>query len=167
MGHGGRGPRPHGLPVCHSKEGSLVTSPGEPQQPRPDADDAPTIRCEACRSALDAPGREAVAFLLFEGRTVPVVGCADHLERFRATCGFATERTVELLQHRPAGGVPCPGCRLAPHNPYQPVVPVDDGVVAVLACSTHNTEIVERFRTGRRTRQQLTAPLDPPGSTNY
>ncbi len=137
-------------------------SPTEPgRRRRGDGGDIePPIQCEACRSALGEPGRESVAFLLVEGSTVPVVGCAFHLEQFRSVCGFTTETTAELLEHRPAGGVPCPGCRLAPHNPSQPVISLGDGVVAVLACPQHRSDLIERFRTGLRTRSQLSSSLD-------
>lgn len=139
-------------------------SPTEPGHRRRDdgGDAEPPVRCEACRAALEAPGRDTISFLLVEGNTVPVVGCETHLERLRAACGFTTEGSVELLGHRPAGGVPCPGCRLAPHEPERMAFPVDDGLVAVVACPRHRTGLLERFRSGVRTRRQLAASLDTP-----
>lgn len=136
----------------------------ETQQPRPDAPDGyPPIRCEACQSALQSPGREAISFLLLDTLTVPLVGCRDHLEEFRSVCGHTTQGTAKLLDHRPAGGIACPGCRLAPHNPQQPMIPLGDGIIAVLACPKHQSEIIERFHTGLQTRRQITSSLDFPG----
>jgi hypothetical protein len=135
-------------------------SPGDTPRPRPEPGDDAAIRCDACASALRSPGREAISFLLLDHLTIPLVGCADHLEQFRSVCGFTTEGTADLLAHRPAGGVSCPGCRLAPHDHRHPTVPVEDGVVVALACPTHRSEVVERFRTGLRTRRQLTSSID-------
>ncbi|MEF8827592.1 MAG: hypothetical protein V5A49_01080 [Haloarcula sp.] len=46
------------------------------------------------------------------------------------------------------------------HNPQQPVIQVQDGAVAVLACPKHQSEIITRFHTGLDTQQQLTAQFD-------
>jgi hypothetical protein len=40
------------------------------------------------------------------------------------------------------------------------MIAVEDGAVAVLACPDHQTDILDRFRTGLETQQQLTATLD-------
>ena len=116
--------------------------------------------CSACRSALRSPGRDSVAFLLLDTLTVPVVGCQEHLEQLRSICAHTTRGPTELLEHRPAGGVPCPGCRLSSNRVEQPVIPVGDGAVAVFACHAHSSELFERFDTGLRTRQRITASLD-------
>jgi hypothetical protein len=131
---------------------------GETHQPQPDVpEEPPEIQCTECASAHRSPGRNETSFLLLDALTVPVVGCSEHLEQFRSVCGHTTTQTVELLDHWPAGGISCPGCRLAPHNPYQPMIPVGGGMVAALACPTHQSEIVDRFHTGLQTRQQITA----------
>jgi hypothetical protein len=117
------------------------------------------IRCSACRAALESPSRATVSFLLVDQLTIPVVGCADHKDQFSEVCGLTTEDAARLLDHRPAGGVRCPGCRHSTHRSQQPVVPVTDGAIAVLGCEAHVDGIVERFRTGLRTRHRLTTSL--------
>lgn len=117
------------------------------------------IRCSACRAALKSPGRATISFLLVDQLTIPVVGCADHKGQFSEVCGLTTEDTARLFDHRPAGGVQCPGCRHSTHRSQQPVVPVTDGAVAVLGCEAHVNGIVERFRTGLRTRHRITTSL--------
>jgi hypothetical protein len=92
--------------------------------------------------------------------TVPLIGCDQHREQFTSVCGLTTESTADLLNHRPAGGINCPSCHLAPHNPGHPMIPVTGGAVAVLACPQHQAEIVDRFRTGLETQQQLTSSLN-------
>jgi hypothetical protein len=130
---------------------------GDTHQPQPDVrGEPPGIQCTECAAAHRSPGRDATSFLLLDALTVPVIGCPEHLESFRSVCGHTTKQTVELLDHWPAGGISCPGCRLAPNNPHQPMIPVDDGMIATLACPTHQTEIVNRFHTGLRTRRQIT-----------
>lgn len=119
----------------------------------------PPIHCDACRSALQSPDG-LPSFLLLDQLTVPIVGCTDHLTQFRSVCGYTTTATAELLDYRPAGGVSCPSCHLAVHNPQQPVIQVQDGAVAVLACPKHQSEIITRFQTGLDTQQQLTAQFD-------
>lgn len=132
----------------------------ERQQTQADArDEYPPIQCQACASAIRSPGREVTSFLLLDSLTVPLVGCSDHLEQFRAVCGHTTQQRADLLDHRPAGGISCPGCRLAPHNPYQPMISIDDGAIAALACSMHQAEIIDRFQTGIQTRQQITSSI--------
>jgi len=134
--------------------------PDDTRQRWPDTGGDAVIECDACASALRSSVREAISFLLLDHLTVPLAGCTDHLERFRSVCGFTTQATADLLDHRPAGGLPCPGCRLAPNEHRQPTVPVDDGVAVVIACPTHRSEVVERFRTGLRTHRRLTSSID-------
>jgi len=117
------------------------------------------IRCAACRAALESPGRDTISFLLVDQLTIPIVGCADHKAEFSEVCQLTSDDTARVLDHRPAGGVQCPGCRHSTHRSQQPVVPVTDGAVAVLGCGTHVGDIVERFRTGLRTRHRLTTSL--------
>lgn len=132
----------------------------EPKQPQPDIHEGyPTIQCEACESAHRSPDRAVTSFLLLDDLTAPLIGCSEHLERFRSICGHTTQQTADLIDHRPAGGIPCPGCRLAPHNPRQPMIPLDDGAVTVLACPRHQSEIVDRFYTGLETRQRITSSM--------
>ena len=121
-----------------------------------------SVQCDACESALHSPEGRSIAFLLLDQLTVPLIGCDQHREQFTSVCGLTTEDTPDLLSHRPAGGINCPSCHLAPHSPGHPVIPVQGGAVAVLACPQHQTEIVDRFRSGLETQQQLTAPLDTP-----
>ena len=122
-------------------------------------DDTPAVRCAACETALQSPGRDAVSFLLFDQFTVPLVGCRDHLEQFGSVCELTTAADATLLEHRPAGGVQCPGCRHAAHRTQYPVLPVGTGAVAVLTCATHQDDVIGRFRTGLQTQQHLTASL--------
>jgi hypothetical protein len=42
----------------------------------------------------------------------------------------------------------------------QPVIPVQDGAVGVLACPEHQTEIINRFQIGMETKEQLTSSID-------
>jgi hypothetical protein len=139
---------------------------GDTIQPPADPSSDHGIRCVDCASALRSPGRETVSFLLFDRFTVPLVGCEDHLEEFTAVCELATEDSARLLAHRPAGGLPCPGCRNAAYDTQQAVVPVGNGGLALLVCSTHRSAILGRFRAGLQIRQQLDASLDlsPPDS---
>lgn len=118
------------------------------------------VHCPACQSALHSPERDRVSFLLIDQFTIPLAGCDEHLDQFRSVCALTTTNEVELLDHHPAGGINCPGCRLAPHNPEQPVIPIEDGAVAVLACPQHQSDIITCFESGLRTRQQLTTSLD-------
>jgi hypothetical protein len=136
-------------------------SPADPSQQQPDdSRDHLPIQCDACESALHSRADHAVSFLLLDQLTLPLVGCDDHLEQFTAVCGLTTRDTADLLLHRPAGGVVCPGCRLAPRSTDHPLIPVQDGAVAVLACPEHRVAIVDRFHTGLDTQKQLTAPFD-------
>jgi hypothetical protein len=132
------------------------------QQQHEDFQSRPLIPCDACESALHSTRSHTVSFLLLDQLTLPLIGCDNHLEQFTAVCGLTTEDTTELLAHRPAGGINCPSCHLAPHNPNQPLIPVQNGAVAVLACPEHQGEIVDRFHTGLATQQKLTASLDTP-----
>ena len=136
-------------------------SPADTPQQQPNAVQRhASVQCEACETALHSPEGRSVAFLLLDQLTIPLIGCDEHREQFASVCGLTTESTAELLNYRPAGGVNCPSCHLAPHDPGHPVVPVQDGAVAVLACPQHQTEVVDRFRTGLETQQQLTTPLN-------
>ncbi|MFB6301478.1 MAG: hypothetical protein ABEH78_01250 [Haloferacaceae archaeon] len=130
------------------------------ERPSEDPRGHPPIQCDECESTLHGNGNHTVSFLLLDRLTVPLLGCDEHLEQFTSVCGFTTTDAAELLHHRPAGGLGCPSCQFAPYSPSQPVIPVQDGAVAVLACPEHQTELVERFRTGLETRQQITASLD-------
>jgi hypothetical protein len=131
-----------------------------PQSPADSPYRNQSIQCGACESALRSPGRESVSFLLLDQLTIPLVGCDNHLEEFYSLCSLATEGRAELINHRPAGGVHCPSCRHAPRKPQQPVVPVGSGGLAILACSTHQSDILARFRTGLQVRHHLTSSLD-------
>lgn len=119
------------------------------------------IQCDKCRSIFESNDRQALSVLLLDQLTVPSIGCDAHLEQFTSVCGLTTDGTIDLLDHRPAGGIRCPGCRLAPHNAAQPMIPVQDGAVAVMACPEHQSEIVQRFYTGLQTQHHLTASLNP------
>lgn len=121
--------------------------------------DHPPVQCNGCRSALHSPSRQETSFLLLGQLAVPLLGCDEHLERFSTICGWTSDDAPELLDHPPAGGIRCPSCRLAPYDPGKPLVAVQDGAVAVTACVEHQSEIVERFRTGLQTQQQLTSDL--------
>ncbi|MDS0474005.1 hypothetical protein [Natrinema sp. 1APR25-10V2] len=122
------------------------------------------IRCDACQSTVRSGGQQAMSFLLLEGLTVPVLGCDDHLERFSSICGLSSEDAADILHHRPAGGLSCPSCRLAPNNASHPLIQVRDGAIVPIACPEHQSEIVQRFRTGLRTRQRLMS--DPVSRSN-
>lgn len=132
-------------------------SPADSPSESDDLAAQPPIPCTACESAFDS--NSMPSFLLLDQLTVPLVGCEDHLSRFAEVCGYTTENTAEIIDHRPAGGVACPSCHLAPHSLQQPVIPVQDGAVAVLACPNHQSELIDRFRTGLDTQQQLTTSL--------
>lgn len=136
-------------------------SPGDiDNSPTDDSDGHPSVGCPACDAALQSSGSDTVSFLLVDHLTIPVVGCAEHLARFGSACGFTTEASPELLEHFPAGGVPCPGCRHERYNSQHSLIPVEDGALAVLACPKHLSAILDRYRTGRQTRQQLSTTLD-------
>jgi len=120
----------------------------------------PPVDCDACRAAIRSPNRQTVSFLLLDQFTVPVVGCVDHLEQFASICGLTTEDTATLLSHLPAGGVPCPSCRLAQYSSEQALVPVGEGVTGILACAEHQSHIASRFQTGLQTRDQLRTDID-------
>lgn len=122
----------------------------------------PPVQCDACRSAFESDSRRTISFLLLDQLTIPVVSCEDHLEQFASVCGLTTEDTAETLDHRPAGGVRCPGCRLAPHNSAQPVIPVQDGAVLAVACPEHQSKILQRFQTGLQTQQHLSSSVETP-----
>jgi hypothetical protein len=129
-------------------------------EPSAGAPAAPPVACSACRAALEDGDRRSLSFLLLDQLTIPVLGCEDHLDQFRSICGLTTEDEAELLDHVPAGGVRCPGCRNARYASAHPLIPVRDGGVVVTACPDHQSAIVERFEAGSRAREQLTASLD-------
>jgi len=134
-----------------------MPTPDPPTRPPEEPGDGPAVRCEACQAALQSAGRRSVSFLLVDHLTVPVIGCDEHLDQFSAVCGLSTVEPAELLGHLPAGGIRCPGCRLAGHAPRHPVVRIDGGAVAPLACPDHQSALAARFRTGLQVRQHLTA----------
>lgn len=121
--------------------------------------DLPAIDCDACESALQPNSQTDVSFLLLDNLTIPLISCEDHLAQFTSLCGLTTTETADLLHYQPAGGICCPGCRHAPHTMAQPMVPLQDGAVALIACPDHQAEIVQRYQTGLETRQQLTSGL--------
>lgn len=129
------------------------------EPPASPADNPQSIRCAACDAALQSPSRDTISFLLFDQFTIPLVGCPDHLDQFSTVCGLTTEDSATVLEHRPAGGLQCPGCRHAAHQPQHPVIPVGTGAVAVLACPMHQDDIIGRFRAGLQTQRHLTASL--------
>lgn len=131
-----------------------------PRSPADSPDSGQTIRCGACESALHSPGRQSISFLLLDQFTIPLVGCDDHVEQFSALCGLSTDSNAEVLNHRPAGGLHCPGCRRASYRPQQSVIQVGDGGLVALACSTHHSDIVSRFRTGLQVQHTLDSSLD-------
>jgi hypothetical protein len=120
----------------------------------------PPVPCGACRDAISSPSRDTVSFLLIDQFTVPVVGCETHLERFRAVCGLTSEEPAQLLSHVPAGGVPCPGCRLSSHGTARALLPVRDGAAVVLACPEHQSAIAGRYGAGREAEQRLFGDLE-------
>lgn len=124
-----------------------------------DGGDPSSVRCAACRSALRSESDRGTSFLLLDRFTVPVLGCEDHLQEFVSVCGLTADDSAELLEHYPAGGVRCPGCRNARYDATHPAIAVRDGAVVVVACPEHRSAIVDRFRTGLETREQLTASL--------
>ncbi|SFS79081.1 hypothetical protein [Halostagnicola kamekurae] len=131
------------------------------QYSEPGTDDGrPPVQCEACRSAFESDSRQAVSFLLVDQLTIPLVSCEDHLEQFASVCGLTTEDAAETLDHRPAGGVRCPGCQHAPHSGTQPVIPVREGAVLVVACPEHQSKILQRFQAGIQTRRTLSSSVD-------
>lgn len=135
--------------------------PEEPPQYQPvDYPDNPPFPCENCEAALRSSERDRPAFLLLDQLTTPVVGCEEHVAQFASTCGYTTEGSAKLINHRPAGGIRCPSCQLAMYNPRQPIIPVADGAVAVLACPEHQSELLDRFQTGLETQHRLTTALD-------
>lgn len=122
-------------------------------------EDMPPIDCDACQSAVDPEGRQDVSFLLLDHLTVPVLSCDDHLDEFAGVCSLTTDDSAELLDHRPAGGITCPACRNARYSATQPMIPVQDGVLALLACPEHQAAIAGRYQSGLETQQQLTSNL--------
>lgn len=125
-------------------------------------DDQPVIQCDACQSAVRSDGQHGVSFLLLDQLTIPLVSCEEHLEQFSAICELTTDDTADILDHRPAGGICCPSCRLAPYNAAQPMIPVQGGAIVAMACPNHQSQIVQRFHAGLQTQHQLNSTLDTP-----
>jgi hypothetical protein len=123
------------------------------------ADSPQSIRCTACDAALRSPGRGTVSFLLVDQLTIPLVGCPEHRDQFSTVCGLTTEESATMLEHHPAGGIRCPGCRHASHQHQHPVLPVGTGAVGMLACPAHQDDIIGRYKAGLQTRHHLTASL--------
>jgi len=123
-------------------------------------DDEPPVPCADCRSALASVTRDSVSFLLLDQYTVPVLGCTDHLEQFRAVCGLTTDGRAELLAHQPAGGITCPACRRTSPAGGHAMIPVEGGAVVLLGCPDHQSTIASRYQAGQETRQRLSADLD-------
>mgnify|MGYP006311777955 CR=1 FL=1 len=122
----------------------------------------PTIQCNTCQSILKSESQQDIAFLLLDQLTIPMISCETHLEQFSSICGLTSDDTADLLQHQPAGGITCPSCRLAPHNPGQLMIPVQDGAIVAMACPEHQSKIIQRFQMGLETQQQLTSSLNTP-----
>jgi hypothetical protein len=141
--------------------GYVIMSPDGLDGDHPDfMQDYSAVQCDDCQSVLESGGEQFMSFLLLDQLTIPVISCDNHLEEFTSICGLTTENTVDLLHHEPAGGIRCPGCRVAPYNPVQPLIPVQGGAIAVSACPDHQLEIVNRFQTGLQTQQRLSSGLD-------
>ena len=135
--------------------------PANFQQSRSETtDNQPAIDCDACQSVLDPDGPQSVSFLLLDHLRIPLLSCDDHLERFTSICGLSSNDTATLLHHQPAGGISCPGCRLASYSTAQSLVPVQDGAIVPIACPEHQSKIIQRFQTGLQTHRQLTSSLD-------
>lgn len=117
------------------------------------------VTCADCHAVLHADGDGSPAFLLLDDLTVPLLSCDAHLERFADICELTSDDAASILHHRPAGGIPCPSCRLAPYSAGHAMIPVQDGAIVVLACPNHQSGVVERFQTGLETHQQLTTDL--------
>lgn len=128
--------------------------------PPSEASGGPPVPCADCRNALASVSRDSVAFLLLDQFTLPVAGCRDHLEQFRAVCGFTTDGRAELLSHQPAGGITCPACRRSSHAGGHAMIPVEGGAAVLLGCPDHQSEIATRYQAGQQTRQQLTDDFD-------
>ena len=92
---------------------------------------APPVPCTACEVALQSPDQQYLSFLLLGHATIPIVGCDEHQEQFSTVCGYTTDNSTDLVEHRPAGGIGCPSCQLAPYNTQQPVIPVGTGAVSI------------------------------------
>jgi hypothetical protein len=124
------------------------------EQPIGDHDFPPRVTCTDCKTALQSHGD--IAFLLLDQVTAPIAGCDTHQAEFASVCGYATVEPATTVGYRPAGGIACPSCRLAVHTPEHPLVPVSDGVIGIIACPEHQTQILNRFHTGLETKQQVT-----------
>ncbi len=128
----------------------------------PDPDDIqghPPIQCEDCESALHSRD-DSVSFLLLDQLTIPIIGCGDHVDQFVSICELTTTGRADIIKHRPAGGIRCPSCQLTHYNLHQPVIPIQTGAVALMACPQHQTEVFNRFQSGLETQQQLTSSIE-------
>lgn len=125
-------------------------------------DDYSAIQCDECQSVIESENSRRMSFLILDQLTVPLLGCEDHLRQFTTICGYTSEQSADLLQHRPAGGIQCPSCRNGLQTAAQPLIPIQDGVVLPLACPEHQSKVMQRFFTGLQTQQQLTATLSTP-----
>ncbi len=123
-------------------------------------DGFPSIGCTACQSALRPDSQQTISFLLLDHLRIPLISCDDHLEQFTSICGLSSSDTATLFHHHPAGGISCPGCRFATHTATQPLIPVQDGAVVLIACPEHQSKIIHRFQTGLQTHQQLTSSFE-------
>ena len=133
----------------------------DPTAPPPAGEEnEPPVPCDDCRSALASVSRDTVSFLLLDQFRLPVVGCADHLEQFRAVCGLTTDGRARLLAHQPAGGITCPACRRGQQASGHAMIPVDGGAAVLLGCPDHQSTIAGRFQAGQRARQQLYSDID-------
>lgn len=139
----------------------LSMAPADATRPAPDdIPGHPPIQCEDCESALHSHDDDSVSFLLLDQLTIPIIGCGDHVDQFVSICELTTTGRADIIGHRPAGGIRCPSCQLAHYNLHQPVIPIQTGAVALMACPQHQTEVLNRFQSGLETQQQLTSSLE-------
>ena len=138
----------------------LSMPPADATRPAPDDIQGHSIQCKDCESALYSHDDNSVSFLLLDQLTIPIIGCSDHVDQFVSICELTTTGRADVIEHRPAGGIRCPGCQLSHYSLYQPVIPIQTGAVALMACPQHQTEILNRFQSGLETQQQLTSSIE-------